>query len=107
MATQFFIVHGVIPAWGACGELKQSQRMNMLPTDTETVSINGSPVIQSETRVKGLIYNRMARAREEVRELDGRGALVDDEATHGPSAGGARARRRDGLARVFSCSLCK
>lgn len=39
-------------------------------------------MIETQTRVKGLIYDGMARTREEVGELDGRSPLVDHEPAH-------------------------
>lgn len=51
-------------------------------TDSETVAVDRSAPIQAQPRVKGLVDNGMAGSCEEMRELDGLGALVDHESAH-------------------------
>ena len=69
-------------------------------TYTKPVSIHGSPAVQSQTRIKGLINNGMTwpgqqletkrreqpvqskTSRAHMRELDWRSTLVDNETAH-------------------------
>ena len=51
-------------------------------TDSEAISIYGSPTIQAQPRIECLVDDRMTRSSEQVRELHWLSPLVDDEATH-------------------------
>lgn len=51
-------------------------------THSEAISVDRSTMVQTQSRVESLVNDRVARTGEEVRELDGFGAFVDDEPTH-------------------------
>lgn len=50
-------------------------------------------MVKTQTRVECLVDDRMGGSSEEMRQLNGRGALIDYETTHAPRA---RARVSDG-----------
>ena len=81
----------VIPSYER-NEPAGEPKLSLPLTYTKAVSVDRTPPIQPEARVKRLIDDRVARSCEKMRELDGRGALVDHEAAHGRRVRGARSR---------------
>ena len=57
-------------------------------TDAEPVSVYWAPPIEPKSGVERLINNRVARSSEEVRELDGRGPLVNNKEANRAGGGG-------------------
>ena len=51
-------------------------------TDTKAITIDGSPVVQTQPGVESLIDDGVARSREEMRQLHRRSAFVDDKPAH-------------------------